>query len=275
MESWQEKTCFFLSFVFSSFYLNLVVVNPSCLYVLRTCHIWIARQFAQDSSATGRLMISSGFCQPAFGHVPGCISIRNQQCISESFDIYSLFFWGRFLLKVLGLFVCLQCHKLRHSQSYMTSGFMSTADGYPTLCCKAFNGRLMVMFLDACVHTLADSIDGPANPEILNACLASRTLCMWFDRLERSPRFLTNSQRVELHALGLKYVGIVERLAIIGLLTHVSRWRLQPKLHSFVHIAEDHLKFGVSGRSFHCFCDEDHVGLIKRLALKCHRNGWH
>jgi hypothetical protein len=157
----------------------------------------------------------------------------------------------------------------------MTSGFMSTADGYPTLCCKAFNGRLMVMFLDACVHTLADSIDGPANPEILNACLASRTLCMWFDRLERSPRFLTNSQRVELHALGLKYVGIVERLAIIGLLTHVSRWRLQPKLHSFVHIAEDHLKFGVSGRSFHCFCDEDHVGLIKRLALKCHRNGWH
>ena len=150
----------------------------------------------------------------------------------------------------------------------MTSGIMSTTDGYPTLCCKAFNGRLMLMFLDLCMHTLAE---GSSDPEILNACVASRSLSMWFDRMERAPRFLTMSQRVELHGLGIKVVHTIERLAILGLSKGVNRWRLQPKLHCLIHLSEDHLIFGVNARTFHCYIDEDHVGLIKRLALKCHR----
>ena len=154
----------------------------------------------------------------------------------------------------------------------MTSGIMSAVDGYPTLCRKAFNGRLRLIFLDRCVHTLADSSTS-RDPEIVHACIAARSLSAWFDRLERSPRFLNQSQRVELHALGIKFVKTLERLAILGLVSNVNRWRLQPKVHALVHISEDHLAYGYNARCHHCYLDEDHIGLTKRLALKCHRGG--
>ena len=94
---------------------------------------------------------------------------------------------------------------------------------------------------------------------------------MWFDRMEQASRFLTPSQGAELHALGMKVVRTIERLAIIGLCKGINRWRLQPKLHCLVHISEDHRIFLVNVRTYHCFIDEDFVGLVKRLALKCHR----
>jgi hypothetical protein len=69
----------------------------------------------------------------------------------------------------------------------------------------------------------------------------------------------------------MKVVRTIERLAIIGLCKGINRWRLQPKLHCLVHISEDHRIFLVNARTYHCFIDEDFVGLVKRLALKCHR----
>lgn len=161
----------------------------------------------------------------------------------------------------------------RHSQQFFNSGLMSSQDGYPTLCCKAFNGRLLLVFLDTCLHTLAESEMVQGNAEVCNSCVASRALRSWFDLLEKSPRYLNGSQRVELHALAIKFVSVLERLAIIALLTHHQRWRLQPKLHAFIHIAEDHLNYGYNARYVHCFLDEDHIGLTKRLALKVHRGG--
>jgi len=152
----------------------------------------------------------------------------------------------------------------------MTSGMMNTLDGYPTLCCKAFNGRLLLIFLDRCIHALAATA-APC-PEVYNACVAARCMTAWFDRLERSPRFLDQNAKAELYSFGTKYVQTVERLAIISLMNGTSRWRLQPKLHAYQHINEDyHLKFGYNARFVHCYIDEDFVGLTKRLAVRVHR----
>lgn len=129
----------------------------------------------------------------------------------------------------------------------------------------------MLIFLDVCCHALAEQISGDV--EITNACVAARSLTAWFDLLERSPRFLNQQQRVGLHAFGIKFVQVLERLAIVALLSNTSRWRLQPKLHAFVHIAEDHLWYGYNYRYVHCYLDEDYIGLTKRLALKVHRGG--
>ncbi len=161
----------------------------------------------------------------------------------------------------------------RHSQQFFNSGLMSSQDGYPTLCCKAFNGRLLLVFLDTCLHSLAESELAQGNAEIWNSCVASRALRSWFALLEQSPRYLNHSQRVELHALALKFVSVLERLAVIALMSNRMRWRLQPKVHPFIHIAEDHLRYGYNARYVHCFLDEDHIGLTKRLAQKVHRGG--
>lgn len=161
--------------------------------------------------------------------------------------------------------------QFRHSQQFFNSGLMSTSDGFPTLCCKAFNGRLLLIFLDVCLHALVDSGNFQGNAEVYNACTASRALKSWYDLLERSPRFLDNTQRVELHGLAMKSVRVLERLAYIAMLNNRMRWRLQPKVHPFIHIAEDHLWFGVNARFVHCYIDEDSIGLMKRLALRVHR----
>ena len=153
----------------------------------------------------------------------------------------------------------------------MNSGLLSATDGYPTLCCKAWNGRVMLIFIDRCVHTLRGQVE--ENPELTNCCVAARSLTAWYDLLERSKRFLNMEQRVGLYNFGRKFVATVERLAVLALLGGHNRWRLQPKLHCMVHIAEDHLRYGYNARYFHCFVDEDHIGLTKRLALKVHRGG--
>ena len=157
----------------------------------------------------------------------------------------------------------------RHSQGWITSGLLNVVDGYPTLCCKAYNGRLLVIFLDRCIHALAARVDG--DPEIYNACVAVRSLTSWFDLLERAGRYLCDQERVTLYSLHGKYVRALEMLAIIALKTDVSRWKLQPKLHPFVHINEDHLWFAYNARHYHCYVDEDAMGLFKNLAQKCHR----
>lgn len=162
-----------------------------------------------------------------------------------------------------------QWAKLRHSQGWIVAGLLNTVDGYPTLCCKAYNGRLMLIFLDRCVHVLAGERGGDA--EIYNACVAARALSSCFDLLERSPRFLNTQQSVELHNLGTKFVNTLEMLAILALRNQVNRWKLQPKIHPFIHINEDHLQHAYCARFHHCFIDEDFVGLIKRLSQKCHR----
>lgn len=146
---------------------------------------------------------------------------------------------------------------------------MSTTDGYPTLCCKAYNGRLLLMFLDRCAHTLLDQSTPDA--EIHNMCLACRLLCGWFDLVERSPRFLDDETRVQLYTFGNKFVQTLERLAVLALLVGRNRWRLQPKIHAFIHLNEDHRWYGVNCRTFHCYIDEDHIGLTKRLVQKVHR----
>ena len=161
--------------------------------------------------------------------------------------------------------------QLRHSQGYFNSGLLNVADGYPALTCKAFNGRLMLVFLDRCCHTLAEQV--PQDAEIINCCVAARALSAWFDLLERSPRFLDQTQKTGLHSLGMKFVNRLDRLAIIALVSGKSRWKLQPKIHAFIHINEDHLWFGYNARFVHCYLDEDHIGLTKRLALKVHRGG--
>lgn len=129
----------------------------------------------------------------------------------------------------------------------------------------------MLIFLDRCIHDLADRPSSSSDPEIAVASVATRSLSSWFDLLERSPRYLTQDQRVGLHGLAVKFVRFLERLAVLALLNQTSRWRLQPKVHPFLHIAEDHLTFGYNYRFCHTYLDEDNIGLIKRLAQKVHR----
>ena len=45
-------------------------------------------------------------------------------------------------------------------------------------------------------------------------------------------------------------------------------WKVVPKFHALSHIAYDN--GGVNPRQVHCYQDEDMVGKLKRIYLRCH-----
>ena len=149
---------------------------------------------------------------------------------------------------------------------------MAFSEAYPCLTIKAYNGRLLLAFLDVCMENLSMRIpaDEPAM-EIRNAFLASRAMVCWFDRVERNGYFLTQDQADEIFSFGQMYLKTFVRLALGALRGNKKRWKYQPKLHVYMHLNEDMKKFLVNCRAYHCFRDEDFVGVSKKLAVKVHK----
>ena len=54
-----------------------------------------------------------------------------------------------------------------------------------------------------------------------------------------------------------------QKLALLAIRQGISRWKIIPKLHCVVHLAEDALAFKYNFKYHHCFKDEDNIGLLK------------
>ena len=131
----------------------------------------------------------------------------------------------------------------------------------------------MVVFLSLSLDThLANvRLQGQPGPELLNAAVGAKAICGWFDKLERGQRFLNQEEACGIFRDGMAFVAAYERLALISLRTGGTRWKVHHKMHSFVHLCEDALALKQNCRFFHCFRDEDFVGLCKRLCQKVHK----
>ena len=163
-------------------------------------------------------------------------------------------------------------HGLEHSQGYITPGVLH-AEGYPSLTLKAHNGRLMVVFLSVSLdaHLAKVRAGGEPGAELLNACVAARAMCGWFDKCERGGRFLNDEEANGIFRDGMAFVAAYERLALASLRAGGERWKVHHKMHGFVHLCEDALWLRSNSRFFHCFRDEDFMGLCKRLCQKVHK----
>ena len=139
---------------------------------------------------------------------------------------------------------------------------------------KAWNGRLLRIFIDRCLEAKIRNVrvaGEQPSVELLNASLATKGLCKWFDLVERSPRYLQQSVADEMFDAGQVFLKTYLRLALHSLIEKSQRWKFLPKLHSFMHLCEDVKSSLHNCRFFHCFRDEDFVGLCKRLAVRVHK----
>lgn len=66
-----------------------------------------------------------------------------------------------------GLCLVWNKHYLRHSQGYLTAGMLHAGEGYPCLTIKAWNGRLLVIFLDRCLRAYLQSKRDAGEPHAL------------------------------------------------------------------------------------------------------------
>lgn len=163
----------------------------------------------------------------------------------------------------------------RHSQGYLTVGMLHS-DKFPMLTVKAWNGRLILIFINRCLQTKISDEKNQGHQcsvELLNAALAVQCLCRWFDLTERSGRYLEPTVAEEIYESGVKFLSTYLRLATDAVLDKKTRWKVIPKHHVFRHILEDTRCSLMNSRFYHCFRDEDFVGLCKRLAVRCHKGG--
>lgn len=151
---------------------------------------------------------------------------------------------------------------------------MLHAEGFPCLTIKAYNGRLFVIFMDICLSAHIDKIKQSGqhpSTEVLNASVAIRSLCSWFDKVERCGRYLDPHDADEIMKVGMAFLMAYQRLAWMSVIEKIGRWKYLPKLHVFCHLCEDMWLSHYNCRFFHCYRDEDLMGLYKRLAVRCHK----
>ena len=151
---------------------------------------------------------------------------------------------------------------------------MLHAEGFPCLTVKAWNGRLLVIFIDRCLEAkIKSERDSNQQPgvELLNASVGTRSICRWFDLVERSPRNLEQQVANEIFDCGMCFLASYLRLAVHSVIQNGRRWKFLAKLHSFAHICEDMQITLINCRTFHTSRDEDMMGLLKRLAVRVHK----
>ena len=117
-----------------------------------------------------------------------------------------------------------------------------------------------------CLETLLTQIGG--DQEISLALSTSKAMSVCFDRMERYGRYLTNVEAQDLHDSIMATVCGYQKLALLSLRQGTTRFKIIPKLHCMVHLAEDALKFKYNFKYSHTFKDEDNIGVLKKLAIK-------
>ena len=154
-------------------------------------------------------------------------------------------------------------NSLRHSQGFLTTGMLHVDRGYPLLTVKAWNGQLLLAFLDVCLEVLQKR--QPGDLETYLAFMCTRALVCWFDRLVRYPRLLSPEQGRDIAYFGFRFIRLYKRLAVHGVINKLNRWKLIPKCHPFRHMQEDMCRKLYNVRFCHTYKDEDFVGVMKKL----------
>ena len=99
---------------------------------------------------------------------------------------------------------------------------------------------------------------------------------IFFRKLVQADRLLADNDRFSTPASADSCGSLVETaLAMHGHLSSASRaagvrvWPITPKFHAMQHIAYDQAYMG-NPRRVHCYSDEDMVGNMKRIYIRCH-----
>ena len=156
----------------------------------------------------------------------------------------------------------------------MTAGQLSWEGGaYPCLNFKAWNSRLLLAFFEVVLASLKARPDLDLTPalrkELTLASGAATAMVSLLDTMETSPRYLSQEQASRMHTACTTFLSLYQLLAAHSLVSQRPRWKATPKFHAMLHLCEDQCHSLLNMRTWHCFADEDYVGIFKQLVLQC------
>ncbi|CAE7339484.1 unnamed protein product [Symbiodinium sp. CCMP2592] len=156
----------------------------------------------------------------------------------------------------------------------MPAGLLDLEQGtYPVLKLKAWNGRLMILFLAVALKGLSEPGDDLLRKERRAALAAAECVACIFDRSERAARLLTEQEAESISEAILKFLMIYKQLVKMSVSRNCPRYKIIPKMHALLHVGEDVRETRCNFRHFHCFMDEDYMGQMKELTIKLPKVG--
>ena len=108
--------------------------------------------------------------------------------------------------------------------------------------------------------------------EVDLAAFAMYNLVQFIQVTDRAALILSVDEANAAYKFGRAYLKSYKQLALLALSTGALRWKVRPKCHYLDHSLRDMRKYRWNPRFFACWCDEDYMGRITRLASRCHRS---
>ncbi|CAE7248882.1 unnamed protein product [Symbiodinium sp. CCMP2592] len=99
---------------------------------------------------------------------------------------------------------------------------------------------------------------------------ARTEMAKFFGHMERAPRYLSDTDATNLFESGKNFFNHFGALTRMSLRLQKQEFLLRPKLHVLTHFLMDLKRYRTNPRMFHCYVDEDSMGLLKRICLKAH-----
>ena len=141
-----------------------------------------------------------------------------------------------------------------------------TTKDWPCLKAKAYNARVVVAWLAEKTYESAH-LDGEHG--------RLRSVCIWgfaefFYLIEREPRHLSDEGSARLIRAGNAFLQCYGALAADCHQSGDALYYLIPKHHAVAHTLLDLEVERYNARFYQCYSDEDFVGRMKRIAIRCH-----
>ena len=145
--------------------------------------------------------------------------------------------------------------------------FRPTAKCYPMMSqvtAKAAATRSMAYWIEELCGKYAESHHEKIRACMMHNFIKADMVC------RRAGRYFTTDEHDAFKKHIEKSLRCYNELASEALAAKVLNWKIIPKFHALIHIAND---FGnINPRRVHCYADEDMVGKMKRIFTKCHAN---
>ena len=145
-------------------------------------------------------------------------------------------------------------------QGKLTLDRIRTTNDWPKLKCKAAATRHLAPF----ALELAQRFCGRA--EIAVCTLLVR----FYDLLSSEGQFLSPAAKAEVPGLGRRLCEVYCLLARQALNDRVRKWKIMPKLHLFLHLAEWQAVELGNPKFYWVYADEDLVGQMIEVSRSCH-----
>lgn len=144
------------------------------------------------------------------------------------------------------------------------------ADSFACFDGKAAQIKMVILFL-ADEFALAVSSELCTNLEIQMAAACFWALAAWIHILDHAGIILTGEQKEACLKHGRMHLRIYKALALHAVECGARRWKIRPKMHYLDHTFRE-VSNGLNPRFFQCFLDEDFVGKMVGIAMRCHRS---